>query len=90
MKTIKLNEWNLPVNMKPYNPDKLHAQEITEGGKYRAVTDGDWDEETFILPAFTQVYISKSKGWSSGTSYNSHFHELLTFRVPINTPFSNP
>jgi len=90
MKKIKLNEWNLPAGMKPCNPHGLSAEEITEGGEYRAVTEGDWDEETFILPAFAQVYLSKSKSWSSGTSYNSHFHEVLTFRVPINTPYPKP
>lgn len=84
-----LSLFGLQPNQLPINPDNLCHDQITDGGKYRALTEGDWSEG-YELPPTAQVWVSKEKTWVSGNGKTSFFYELLTFRVPVNTPFPNP
>lgn len=83
-----LTEFGLKPGMIPRNPDNLPPEEITEGGKYRAITEGDWDEED-ILPPTAEVYREDKQLWMGPFKYVSFFHEIITYRLPINTPFHN-
>lgn len=78
-----LTEFGLKPRMEIYNPDGLSDEQITEGGKYRAMTTGD----SCLTPG-VEVWVAKTSEWIIATPINQEAeHASLTYRVPVNTPF---
>lgn len=75
-----LTEFLLPPDLPLHNPAGLTADQITEGGKYRAVTK---DEMTAKLYDETTEVFSIGE-WKPSRKYRVITH---TYRVPVNTPF---
>jgi len=79
-----LTEFGLKPGLKPHNPDNLPADNITDGGKYRAVVAGD----SCIHPH--EFWSSRRNRWITGTQIDECVFggmSSYSYRVPINTPF---
>lgn len=78
-----LTEYGLKPGMVPPNPDGLTADQITEGGKYRAVANGEVIDSSVTL----EVWVSRQKWIPQRNSVMVVYNFPGTCRVPVNTPF---
>ena len=84
---IALTDHGLPSHLPPHIPDALPAKQITEGGKYRAVTLADSPKTKGM-----QYWSKYSNDWTPiyfGVEHirESRLAEEVTLRLPAATPF---
>lgn len=80
-----LTEFGLKPGMVPRNPDNLTADQITEGGKYRAWSEDEYKFATSSFKGHLQKLIAGE--WTQGACGDS---ASGTYRVPIDAPYQTP
>lgn len=81
-----LTEFGLKPGMVPHNPDGLTAEQITEGGKCRALEKGS------CLPRFSQWWSKDAQAWEIlKLRVDDAVPDCMTsYRLLVNTPFPKP
>lgn len=77
-----LTEFGLKPPLLPHNPDNLPADKITEGGKYRAWSEGEYKCATSSFKGHLQKLIAGE--WTQGACGDS---ASGTYRVLVDAPY---
>lgn len=86
-----LTEFGLKPGMVPHNPDGLPADQITEGGKYRAWSEEERNHAHAHGVRIQEMERHRRGAWEKSILGGFWGDEIgWTYRVPVNTPFPKP